>query len=110
MGALEIGLGLGDGDLEGFLIYFEQKVPRLHKLVIDHRNIGHHAGDPGCDLDNVATHLAVPGPGVVDVFLEGLVGVPGHSGDKRQVDGSETEFLEKFHRHRPLYFYPESVH
>ena len=73
----------------------------------DSRDIALH---PRSDLDDIGPNLTITGPGIVNVFLESLVGIPGHGGDQRQVDDPETEFLKKFHRHRPLYFYPECVH
>jgi hypothetical protein len=64
----------------------------------------------GGHLDHVAAHLSVASPGVIDVLIEGLVGIPGDGGYQCQVDDAKTEFFNEFHLLGLLNLYPEGVH
>ena len=110
MRASQIGLGLGNGDGKRLGVNLEQQIALIHKLVVNHRHLDDRPGYPGSDLDHLPAQLSVAGPGVVDVLLEGLVGVPEHCRYQHDIDNAQAKFLEKFHPLIPLNFYPEGIH
>ncbi|MNH25314.1 hypothetical protein D3C79_853020 [compost metagenome] len=63
------GGGVVQGDPVGLGIQVEQHLPRLHQLVVPHRNGHYLARDLGGDADKLGPHLAIPGPGPLHVVV-----------------------------------------